>query len=322
MNDKIDFVVTWVDGSDSKWIEKKRNYTSVDDSSAFYRDYDTLKYWFRMVEKNADWVNKIFLITDEQLPNWLNINNDKLVILDHKDYIPKQYLPTFNSNVIELNLNKIEELSENFVIFNDDTFIINKINKRDYFVDNKPVLYGIYNALPPVEPFIRTLYNNVEIINKHFKNREALRKYPFKFFNYKYGFQNIRNLILLPWKRSGYINMHLPSPLKKSTLDLLWELEFDRLDNSCMNKVRNYYYEINHYIVNYWNIEIGNFVPASINFGKNILINDVDKVDNILNSKKIKILCINDKDNIEDKYYKILKEKFENKFFEKSKFEL
>ena len=34
----------------------------------------------------------------------------KLKLVSHKDYIPAEYLPTFNSNVIELWLHKIPEL--------------------------------------------------------------------------------------------------------------------------------------------------------------------------------------------------------------------
>ncbi|MFS1240488.1 hypothetical protein ACL36S_16760 [Lactiplantibacillus plantarum] len=56
--------------------------------------------WFRAVEKNAPWVNKIYLITDNQIPAWLNFENPKIQVISHQNYIPEKYLPTFNSNVI------------------------------------------------------------------------------------------------------------------------------------------------------------------------------------------------------------------------------
>ena len=60
-NIKIDFIIPWVDGADSNWIQERRQYREdkVDDSVRF-REWDTLKYWFRGVEKYAPWVNAIF----------------------------------------------------------------------------------------------------------------------------------------------------------------------------------------------------------------------------------------------------------------------
>ena len=103
-----------------------------------YRDWKLLKYWFRGVEKYAPWVNKIYFITYGHLPKWLNTENEKLVILKHSDYIPDKYLPTYNSNVIEMNYFRIKELNEKFVNFNDDMFIINDIREEDFFANGLP----------------------------------------------------------------------------------------------------------------------------------------------------------------------------------------
>ena len=54
-----------------------------------YRDWGTFKYWFRGVEKFAPWVNKVYLVTDQQKPSWLNITSEKLVLVDHSDIIRK-----------------------------------------------------------------------------------------------------------------------------------------------------------------------------------------------------------------------------------------
>ena len=94
MNEKIDFVITWVDGNDEKWLKEKEKYSkecSNKNSDEFkkwinaksrYRDWDNLKYWFRAVCKYAPWVNKIYFITYGHVPNWLDTNNPKLVIGD------------------------------------------------------------------------------------------------------------------------------------------------------------------------------------------------------------------------------------------------
>ena len=63
-NYDIDFVITWVDGNDPKWREEYRKYKDVDeeDFDVRFRDWETLKYWFRGVEKYAPWVNKIYIV--------------------------------------------------------------------------------------------------------------------------------------------------------------------------------------------------------------------------------------------------------------------
>ena len=76
--EKIDFVLTWVDGGDPIWQKEKSKYSSEKDygnKAAHYRDFGTLKYWFRAVEKYAPWVNKIHFVTCGQKPEWLNENH-------------------------------------------------------------------------------------------------------------------------------------------------------------------------------------------------------------------------------------------------------
>ena len=67
---KIDFVITWVDGSDDRWQKEKQKtrkhlgiVADVDDRKERYRDWDNLQYWFRGVEKYAPWVRKIHFVT-------------------------------------------------------------------------------------------------------------------------------------------------------------------------------------------------------------------------------------------------------------------
>ena len=116
-----------MDGVDPAWQEDKRECmrqqgmeVKVDDREERYRDWDILQYWFRGVEKFAPWVRKIHFVTYGHLPKWLNTKNPKLHIVNHEDFIPEKYRPTFNSHVIEWNFHRIHGLSDNFVYFNDD----------------------------------------------------------------------------------------------------------------------------------------------------------------------------------------------------------
>lgn len=64
--DKIDFVLPWVDGSDSAWIKQRNEYLGIKNDQtqdSRFRDWENLQYWFRGVEKFAPWVNHIYFVT-------------------------------------------------------------------------------------------------------------------------------------------------------------------------------------------------------------------------------------------------------------------
>src|SRR5690606_39009951 len=107
-------------------------------SVARFRDYGFLKYWFRGVEKFAPWVRNIHFVTCGQKPDWINVNHPKIKFVNHEDYMPKEFLPCYNSNVIEIYMHRIPDLTEQFVYFNDDFFIINHITPKRFFTDGLP----------------------------------------------------------------------------------------------------------------------------------------------------------------------------------------
>lgn len=142
---KIDLVYLWVNGQDKKWREKKnlylkdKNISEASGGNCRYADNDELKYSLRSVEKYLKFINKIYIVTDNQTPNWLNLNNKQIKIIDHSEIIPKKYLPLFNSVALETFIPYIEGLSEYFIYSNDDCFVY-KNTKADFFFKNeKPV---------------------------------------------------------------------------------------------------------------------------------------------------------------------------------------
>lgn len=143
----IDIVYLWVDGNDIQWQKEKESYQKQnninDDSTNMCRfiDNQELKYSLRSVMKNAPWINNIFIVTNGQVPNWLNINHPKIKIVNHKDIMPKESLPTFNSEAIETCIVNIPELSEHFLYANDDMFINKPIEPSYFFTNNgKPIV--------------------------------------------------------------------------------------------------------------------------------------------------------------------------------------
>ena len=103
----IDMVYLWVDGSDENWLAKRKYWQQKLNvqapyavSAARWRDRDELKYSLRSVEKFMPWVNKIYIVTDNQIPSWLNLEHPKIRIIDHTEIFPPDALPTFNSQAI------------------------------------------------------------------------------------------------------------------------------------------------------------------------------------------------------------------------------
>ena len=123
-NISIDLVYLWVDGNDPKWLEKKQRFMDKKmNTTGRYVDNQELKYSLRSVEKHLPWIRKIFIVTDEQTPLFLNTDQQKIQIVDLAEIMPKEILPSFNSNIIEQFLYKIPGLSEHFIYANDDMFI-------------------------------------------------------------------------------------------------------------------------------------------------------------------------------------------------------
>ena len=136
----MDIVITYVNGLDPLWQKDYEQYTNIPILEKRFRDWNTLRYLFRGIETNMPFIRKVFLVVskDSQVPTWINRNKVEIVL--HKDIIPAEYLPTFNSNTIEMHLHRIKELDEQFLYFNDDMFPIAPCEPTDFFRDGQIVI--------------------------------------------------------------------------------------------------------------------------------------------------------------------------------------
>lgn len=330
MNEKIDFVIIWVDGNDIEWQKEKNKYSpnSSDDFRTIrYRDWDNLKYIFRGIEKYAPWVNRVHFVTCGHLPKWLNTKNPKLNIVKHSDYIPKEYLPTFSANPIETNLHRIEGLEEKFVFFNDDTFITKKVKPTDFFKNGLPCDSAIENPIVPSGNDIidYILLNDMEILNRYFDKKNVMRKNFSKWFNLKYGPYLAKTCSLLQWKKfTGLRYSHLPSSILKSTMEKLWDCEYETLNNTGKHKFRNKF-DVNQYLFTNWQMLSGKFFPRKCSIGKFYLITDDNrKIKNAIESQRYKLICLNDGESISDfeKAKCDINKSFDKILGDKSSFEL
>lgn len=103
MNSPIAIVIPWVDEKDPKWMKSKAKYQDCEGfeaSNIRFQCWDNKHLWFRAIESCMSWVNRIFLITCGHVPTFLNIEESGIRLVRHDEYIPEEYLPTFNSNTI------------------------------------------------------------------------------------------------------------------------------------------------------------------------------------------------------------------------------
>jgi hypothetical protein len=132
-SEKIDIVYLWVDGNDPVWRRKRQTsliqLSSQNQSSIAkygnvegrFRDNDELRYSLRALERYFPDCGHVYIITDAQKPAWLQ-NSAQISIIDHKDLIPANKLPTFDSANIESYIHHIPNLSERYFYLNDDVF--------------------------------------------------------------------------------------------------------------------------------------------------------------------------------------------------------
>lgn len=309
----IDFVMPWVDGADPKW-QKERDARAMqigkmdncDNRNERYRDWDNLKYWFRGVEKFAPWVHKIYFVTWGHVPEWLNTDNPKLEIVRHEDYIPEKYLPTFNSHTIELNLHRIPELSDNFVYFNDDIFIIKPIEPKMFFEQGKPkdmlaLQPVVANADDSVMPYI--YLNNSMVLARYFDKRENMKEQPGAYWHIGYPFLYFAyNFLEQAFPRfTGFYSVHGPAPLQKQTYRVLWEVEEELLEETCSHPFRGKR-DVNQYLLREWQKLSGRFIPSNVaKLCRYFDVNDTNRtlVETIAKQKS-PMVCVNDSNHTID----------------------
>lgn len=321
INNDIDIVITWVDNTDLLWLEEKIFYekktNSMRDkwnqSDSRYRDWDLLRYWFRGIELFAPWVRKIHFVTYGHIPKWLNENHKKLSIVNHRDFIPEMYLPTFSSHCIELNLHRIPDLAEQFIYFNDDMFIINHTKKSDFFKSGLPCDAAIISPIQLKENGIRAEINNMYIVNDAFKKNRVIWDNLLNWFNIKYSKYVIRTCLMMPFKLfSGFYIHHLPTSYLKRTYIDVWGQYGKILDETCRHKFRDTR-DVNQWVMEFWQYCKGDFCVRSPSIGKMYEGNDTfDDMIQSIEMQKYKMVCCNDSIDFND--FELKKELLVNAF--------
>ncbi|WP_440903302.1 stealth conserved region 3 domain-containing protein [Catenovulum sp. SX2] len=277
----IDAVYTWVNHEDSSWRElynselnKHSNVKSKLDSLGLDRFYNRheIYYSIQSVKKYASWINHIYIVTNCRPLQWM-LNDPHITIVCHSDIIERTSLPTFNSHAIESCLHKIEGLSNYFLYFNDDFFLVDYVKKSDFFThsgltkanfEEYGMVHGDADQCSP--DYLNAARNGQKLIQE------------------KFGF--------LPTK----LHKHSPYALRVDILQQLWSDFYEQADATMRSKFRSSQdISIASFLFHYYSLSLGQTIETNI---ENRLISQKINYKRWLNAdfrkSKVKTICLND----------------------------
>ncbi|GHF79464.1 hypothetical protein GCM10018790_66690 [Kitasatospora xanthocidica] len=167
----VDVVITWVDDADPAWQERRAAARArlahtaapiaeedgvaasgiAGDADQRFRNRDELRYCLRALAAHAPWIRHIHLVTDDQVPHWLDTDQPGLSVVPHRElFAGTDAGPVFNSHAIESRLHLVPGLSEHFLYVNDDVFLGRTLVPEDFFLGNGlPRCFPDSRIVPP-----------------------------------------------------------------------------------------------------------------------------------------------------------------------------
>lgn len=289
MIDKVDFVIPWVNGNDPVHKAKRelhlKNFENLSDKNTEqstdkkrFIHSNELKYCLRSIVNHAPWYNKIWLVTDNQTPDFIDsktLNTNKIEIVDHTHIFrnKKKYLPTFNTRAIATQIFEIDGLSEHFIYGNDDFMLSCKVEKEDFFNNERPIVYGEWS--------------------KKYKNKSITL--------HRLGAINSANMIGLS-NDNHIVPSHVFQPMRKSIIKLLNAQYPSEFDNNLQHKFRHesqFIIEslINHYLIKNFDQEVistDKMIHFSFEMCRNGPIEKIKYLFDLLEQGKRNMFCINE----------------------------
>ena len=320
----VDLVYLWVDGSDEVWLKKKQKYENktFDNSEeqaccvGRYADNDELKYSLRSVEKFAPWINRIFIVTDGQVPKWLDTSNPKIKLVFHQDFIPQENLPLFSSTAIETYLAQIPELSEHFIYANDDMFIAEPLDKFFFYdCEKKPIVrlkHQVSKRQAKKSLYNRTILNSQKLIKERYGKNFPYAPHHNIDAYLKSDFLECESVFKNEFETTGKNKFRTEGELQRSIV-LYYALAKNRARKKLYSRVDRYFSMSKRFFDNIF----------SKYSADSIVINANDKNPEVKIQKyKPKLFCINDGEGVTDKDRQRIKIFLEELYPEKSSFEL
>ena len=292
----IDIVIPWVNGNDSKHKKKINSYLNDQDipripgaHSTRFVSVNEIKYCILSILKFAPFVRNIFIVTDSQNPNIEKyIKNsfpdrlNSIRIVDHKEIFEgfEQFLPTFNSRTIDRFLWRIKDLSDYYVYFNDDIFLIRNVKPEDWFRNGRPVIRGSWKF----HPWLRILGNKFYInIQKIYSTYNIINLSPSFYISQWWSAE------ILNFKFRFFRSEHTPHPIDRNRLKTYFKKHTNLLLKDMDFKFRHYNQYNTVALANHLEIYEENFFSAPI---QTIYFKPVNRQENYV-SKKIKLCAKN-----------------------------
>ena len=228
--EKFDAVITWVDGSEPDYQRKLKEYLTDNNTlKGQYFQANEINLCVASIVKYAPFIRKIFIVTDKQRPNLDNIKHlvtlDKVEIIDHEEIFRenKDCLPTFNIRSIDALLFKIKNLSDKFIYFNDDMFLVKETSQEDWFINNKAVLTGVW-AKTYNKQVIKTISHRIK-----------------KFLNVRPSFNAAQSKAanIVGFHDRYFKSYHCGRPQIKSVIKSFYDTNPERLKNQIRHKFRD-----------------------------------------------------------------------------------
>ncbi|MFF1465050.1 stealth conserved region 3 domain-containing protein [Streptomyces sp. NPDC058330] len=279
----VDAVYTWVDGADLDWLERKNTALAglgleTEDaatSAARFRDRDELRYSLRSIDMYAPWIRNIYLVTDQQVPSWLDTEHPRVRVVDHREIFgPRGMLPTYNSHAIESQLHHIEGLAEHFLYFNDDVFVGRTLQPGMFFHSNGQAKHFMSPTAVPMAPASYADEFNISAA----KNNRALIEATF-------------GQVL------AHSFLHAPHPLRRSVLEEIEEYYQGPMATTAANQLRNHSdVSVASSLHHYYGYHTLRSVPGSISCGfVNVGLSDhKPRLNRILTARPHDVFCLND----------------------------
>lgn len=213
----IDAVITWVDGEDPCHFNKLTRYLEqlgierpLAAAPTRFNQRGEINYAVHSLLRFAPWLNRIFIVTDGQIPpivaDLVNTSHaQKIQIIDHQEIFSEYsaHLPTFNSLSIESLIHRIPGLSAQFIYLNDDNFLIQPVEPKDFFQDQKIVARGWWKK------------------QRAYKWRHAIFKKPIPLNEHRSVQENSAQLA--GWGKHFFHLPHAPSPIHREVLDHFYQ---------------------------------------------------------------------------------------------------
>jgi hypothetical protein len=243
----VDAVIAWVDGNDPVLAAKRNSYlngktpgiTSGAHSTRF-ASVNEIRYCVLSILRFAPFIRNIFIVTDNQDPGldedlqtFFPEKRGSVKIVDHREIFEgfEKYLPTFNSISIASMIWRIRGLAQNFIYFNDDSFLVRPVSREDFFIGGKPVIRGRW--VPAPVP--RVMFDRL----RKFIHRRLLNDTDFQ-LRASFHIGQWNSAALLGFRCRYFTNSHTPHTVDRKTVEEFFGRNRELLEKNISCRFRDY----------------------------------------------------------------------------------